>query len=211
MELAHDSHDTVIVPSRAVRADKASDQGIPDDDTIVPGPAIVTPIHDLVEPPVIIRDSAPPAAAVAVAVAVAPPATYRFSINAGQPIDLAVPVIIGRRPSMPRITTGRPLRLLPVLSPTSEVSGTHLELRQHGTSVVVTDLRSTNGTIVTVPGVAALKLHQGESVVVSAGTLVDIGDDNVIEILPMPRLVASTLVAAPSTLPEVSVRERLQP
>ncbi|CAN5257378.1 hypothetical protein BH09ACT1_BH09ACT1_24050 [soil metagenome] len=202
MELAGDSHDTVIVPSRAVSAESPGDTGIPDDDTVVPGPAVVTPIHDLVEPPVIVRDAAPTAAPPPVV----PPATYRFSINAGRPMDLEVPVIIGRRPSMPRIATGRPLRLVPVLSPTSEVSSTHLELRQHGTSVVVTDLRSTNGTIVTVPGVAALKLHQGESVVVSAGTLVDIGDDNIIEILPMPRLVP-----APSTLPEVSARERLHP
>jgi hypothetical protein len=202
MELAGDSHDTVIVPTRAVRAEAPSDGGIPDDDTIVPGAAIVTPIPDVVEPPVVVRGAAPTAAPPPVA----PPATYRFSINAGRPMDLDVPVIIGRRPSMPRIATGRPLRLVPVESATSEVSSTHLELRQHGTSVVVTDLRSTNGTIVTVPGVAALKLHQGESVVVSAGTLVDIGDDNIIEILPMPRLVAT-----PSTPLEVSARERLQP
>ena len=41
----------------------------------------------------------------------------------------------------------------------------------------MTDLRSTNGSIVQLPGNAARKLRQGESVVVSAGTLVDIGDE----------------------------------
>jgi hypothetical protein len=50
--------------------------------------------------------------------------------------------------------------------------------------VVVTDLRSTNGTVVTMPGRPALTLRQGESVVVVPGTVVDIGDGNIVEILP---------------------------
>jgi hypothetical protein len=60
-------------------------------------------------------------------------------------------------------------------------------LRQTGTTVVVTDLRSTNGTIVLVPGSTPRKLLQGESVVVSPGTLVDIGDENILQILPLDR------------------------
>jgi hypothetical protein len=52
----------------------------------------------------------------------------------------------------------------------------------------VTDLKSTNGSIVMVPGAVPRKLRQGESVVVSPGTLVDIGDDNVLQILPMRHL-----------------------
>jgi hypothetical protein len=54
--------------------------------------------------------------------------------------------------------------------------------------VIVTDLKSTNGSIVMVPGSVPRKLRQGESVVVSPGTLVDIGDDNVIEILSARRV-----------------------
>jgi pSer/pThr/pTyr-binding forkhead associated (FHA) protein len=64
------------------------------------------------------------------------------------------------------------------------VSSTHLEVRQVGASVVITDLRSTNGSVVSAPGAAPRKLRQGESVVVSPGTLVDIGDGNIVEILP---------------------------
>jgi pSer/pThr/pTyr-binding forkhead associated (FHA) protein len=74
-----------------------------------------------------------------------------------------------------------------VPSPLREVSSTHLELRQQGALVIVTDLKSTNGTVVTVPGRAAVKLRGGESVVVVPGTIVDIGDDNLIEILPIGR------------------------
>jgi hypothetical protein len=40
-----------------------------------------------------------------------------------------------------------------------------------------------------VPGAATLKLRQGESVVVTPGTVVDIGDGNRIEILPIQRLI----------------------
>jgi len=74
-----------------------------------------------------------------------------------------------------------------VQSPKGEVSGTHLEIRQLGTSVIVTDLRSTNGSTVSVPGSAPRSLRQGEAMVVTPGTLVDIGDGNVIEILPLQR------------------------
>ncbi len=91
---------------------------------------------------------------------------------------------VGRRPSSPRIIYGLMPRLVRVPSPRHEVSSTHVEIRQLGTSVVLTDMRSTNGSIVFPPGGQPRKLRQGESVVVSPGTLVDIGDGNVIEILP---------------------------
>ncbi len=100
-------------------------------------------------------------------------------------IGLDTAAYIGRRPTAPRIVSGGTVpRLVRVPSPAREVSGTHLEVRQSGTSVVVTDLGSTNGTVVLVPRSQPRKLRQGESVVVTTGTLVDIGDGIVIEILP---------------------------
>lgn len=103
-------------------------------------------------------------------------------------ISLDLPAWIGRRPSTPRVVAGAPPRLVRVASPQREVSATHLEVRQLGSSVIVTDLRSTNGSVVMLPGSVPRKLRQGESVVVSPGTLVDIGDENVLQILPMKRL-----------------------
>jgi pSer/pThr/pTyr-binding forkhead associated (FHA) protein len=70
-----------------------------------------------------------------------------------------------------------------VPSPGRAVSATHLEIKQVGTTVVVTDLKSTNGTIVLVPGNAPRSLRQGETVVVSPGTLMDLGDDVVVQVL----------------------------
>ncbi|PVZ96437.1 hypothetical protein DDQ50_07400 [Amnibacterium flavum] len=110
---------------------------------------------------------------------------YCFRIGDGPVYRLDTPVYIGRKPSSPRIVTGTIPRLLKVVSPSMEVSGTHVELRQEGMTVVVTDMRSTNGTFVSQPGSAHVKLRQGESLVVTPGTLVDIGDGNVIEILPI--------------------------
>jgi len=118
-----------------------------------------------------------------------PSAIYSFRIGAlKEPIRLDRPVRVGRRPASSRIQVGATPRLVRVESPRHEVSATHLELRQTGSTVVVTDLRSTNGTVVLVPGSTPRKLLQGESVVVSPGTLVDIGDENILQILPLERL-----------------------
>ncbi|WP_240606012.1 FHA domain-containing protein [Planctomonas deserti] len=109
---------------------------------------------------------------------------YAFRVGVGEAYALERPAYLGRKPSAPRIVTGPSPRLVPVGSPRQEVSSTHLEIRQEGTAVVVTDLRSTNGTIVSAPGADRLTLRQGQSVVVAPGTRIDIGDGNVVEILP---------------------------
>jgi FHA domain len=115
-----------------------------------------------------------------------PLALYGFRITGSAAVVvLDRPALIGRNPVLPRIPSGFPPRLVSVASPNSEVSSTHLELRQTGTTVVVTDLRSTNGSVVGVPGQRPLALRSGESIVVGPGTNIDIGDGNVVEILPL--------------------------
>ena len=109
---------------------------------------------------------------------------YRFRIGKTV-VWLDAVSYVGRRPSSPRIIYGQMPRLVRVPSPKQEVSSTHIELRPLGASVVLTDMRSTNGSIVFPPGGEPRKLRQGESVVATPGTLVDIGDGNVIEILPL--------------------------
>jgi pSer/pThr/pTyr-binding forkhead associated (FHA) protein len=112
------------------------------------------------------------------------PSYYGFRIGTSPIVLLDRAAQVGRRPSLPRVTRGA-LRLVRVISPTGEVSASHLELRQVGLSVVATDLRSTNGTRVGLPGQPIRRLRDGESVVVTPGTVIDIGDSNVIEILPL--------------------------
>jgi hypothetical protein len=178
-----DSDDTVIAPPRppAPAADPAADARPDTDDTVIPMPALRSRIDHATGEPV-----GEPAAAASTAPIIT--AYYRFRVGErSESIRLDVPCYIGRRPSPPRVVTGLAPRLVRVPSPHQEVSATHLEVRQLGASVIVTDLRSTNGSVVMLPGSVPRKLRQGESVVVSPGTLVDIGDDNIIQILPMQR------------------------
>jgi hypothetical protein len=117
----------------------------------------------------------------------AAPATrafHGFRIGSSAVVLLDAIAYIGRRPSAPRVVRGGKLRLVRVQSPMREVSSTHLEVRQLGSTVVVQDLNSTNGTRVGVPGLPVQILRPGESLVVTAGTLIDIGDRNIVEILP---------------------------
>lgn len=110
------------------------------------------------------------------------PAQYAIRLASGEVFNLDLPVLIGRRPSAPRIEQGAPPRLVAVASPEHEVSSTHVRIEQEGDAVVVTDLRSTNGTIVTAAAGTESRLRLGQSVVVLAGATVEIGDGNIIEI-----------------------------
>ena len=104
-----------------------------------------------------------------------------FSIRIGSesyPLDAAL--YVGRKPVPPRIAEPVPPRLVTVPSPHSEVSRTHARIRQVGSSVVVTDLRSANGTTVIVPHGPNRTLRQGESMVVPAGAAIDLGDGNLL-------------------------------
>jgi hypothetical protein len=112
---------------------------------------------------------------------------FGFVVNSYAPIGLDRPAYVGRNPTPPRIPDGARPRLVKVPSPLGEVSSTHLELRAHGTTVIATDLKSTNGTSVRIPGSAPVRLRQSESIVVSDGSLIEIGDGNVIQIVSMRR------------------------
>ena len=160
------------------------------DDTIVGAPITVAPVlvdAELAAPVLAVQanDTAP----MPDPVVVEPQSPrYGFRIGAnGRTVLLDAAVYIGRAPGSPRIQNGILPKLIKVPSPRGEVSATHLEIRQLATSIIVTDLRSTNGSTVSVPGSAPRSLRQGEAMVVSPGTLVDIGDGNVIEILPLQR------------------------
>jgi hypothetical protein len=112
-----------------------------------------------------------------------PEAATAFRVGDRAPERVDAPVYVGRQPRSPRVTGPMLPRLVRVDSPSREVSATHIELRptQHG--LVLTDLRSTNGTVVRQPGSGVRRLESGESLAVAPGTLIDIGDGNVIEIL----------------------------
>jgi len=108
-------------------------------------------------------------------------AAFRVGDRPVERVD--APVYVGRQPRSPRVTGGVLPRLVRVDSPSREVSATHIELRPTREGLVLTDLESTNGTVVRQPGSGVRRLESGESLPVLPGTLIDIGDGNVIEIL----------------------------
>ncbi|GHF07291.1 hypothetical protein [Pseudolysinimonas yzui] len=112
------------------------------------------------------------------------PAPFRALFADGTEVALDVTVYVGRRPSVPRIHTGGEPRLVTLPSPGKELSATHLELKVVGGALVASDMRSTNGTIVQLPGAAPRTLIRGESVVVVPGTRIDLGEGAVLDILP---------------------------
>lgn len=120
------------------------------------------------------------------------PAAFAVRFGAGDILPLDVPVVFGRHPSSSRVESGAAPRLIAVASATQEVSGTHVRIEQSGDAVVVTDLRSTNGTRVVAAGGAGFRLRPGESTVALAGTTVEIGDGNIIEITAAPGGTAET-------------------
>ena len=120
-----------------------------------------------------------------------PRAVFALRIGEHSLIPLDAPAFIGRRPSAPRIVGPRPPRLVMVPSPSQEVSSTHVKIVQEVETVVVTDLGSTNGTTVAGAGFPSQTLRQGESLVVGAGAVVDIGDGIRIVIVSLPNELAT--------------------
>ena len=104
----------------------------------------------------------------------------RLVFSSGETIDVDRAVLIGRAPEARRFTATDQPRLVTVPSPHQEISSTHVEVRpgsgaDHG-SAVVTDLGSTNGTVLTQPGLAAEDLQPGMAVQLLPGAVIDLGD-----------------------------------
>lgn len=170
----------------AVPRPAANSRFVDADDTVARGgvaPALVEPPVPEARPIRVVVEKLPD-----VVVEAAPPmparqAPLRARLSDGTVVDLDVAVYVGRKPSAPRIHVGAPPRLVTVPSPLRELSSTHLELRVVGGALVASDMRSTNGTIVHLPGSAPRTLIHGESAVVIPGTRIDLGEGVAIDIL----------------------------
>ncbi|WP_147916926.1 FHA domain-containing protein [Ruania zhangjianzhongii] len=102
--------------------------------------------------------------------------SIHLAMSTGAHVPLDRPVLIGRAPESARFNAGVQPRLVTVASPEQDISRTHVEIRAEGGHAVVTDLNSTNGTVVVQPGSPPRRLHPGEGASVPAGTVVDLGD-----------------------------------
>lgn len=113
-----------------------------------------------------------------------PPRTRVPSIRVGErSYRLDRPLVIGRRPALPRVVRGPEPVLVTVPSPHRQVSSSHLLVHAEGEAAVVDDLRSTNGTVVRPAGAPPYRMPAGASIVALTGTVVEIGDGIAIEVL----------------------------
>jgi hypothetical protein len=189
-----------------VAPDHAEDPAYPDDDTVVRAPVaparptgpdlddtIASSARPAMPAPAPAREESAPRPPVPLVVPVpVPPAAepeappvpqLRMPDGAVLEIDGGT-VYVGRKPALPRVPASGVPRLVTVASPGREVSSTHLAISAVGGAIVVRDMLSTNGTVVKAPGVPARTLLRGESAVLTAGTTLDLGDGNVLEVLP---------------------------
>jgi hypothetical protein len=110
----------------------------------------------------------------------------RLIFSSGEVVDVDRAVLVGRSPEARRLGGDDQSRLVSVPSPHQEISSTHLEIRpgagaDHG-SAVVTDLGSTNGTVVVQPGLPAEDLQPGIAVQLIPGAIVDLGEGVTIQV-----------------------------
>lgn len=104
----------------------------------------------------------------------------RLEFSHGQVVDVDRVVIVGRAPESGRFSAHEMPVLVTVPSPHQEISSTHIEVRpgsgvDHG-AAVVTDLGSTNGTVLVQPGLGPEELRPGVPVQLIPGALIDLGD-----------------------------------
>ncbi|UWD77843.1 FHA domain-containing protein [Curtobacterium flaccumfaciens] len=188
-----------VLPGAGPDSDPGSDDGVLGDTVIRPpvgAPAQAPAAVDNVDPEdTVVRVPARPGAGAGPFVGAAPglpavpsvpaaPAARVPSVRIGdRTFRLDHPVVIGRRPSLPRVTRGPQPELVTVRSAYGQVSSSHVRMHAEGEAVVVQDLRSTNGTVVRPAGAPAYRMASGASIVALTGTVVEIGDGNAIEVL----------------------------
>jgi len=110
----------------------------------------------------------------------------KLIISSGETVDVDRVVLIGRAPEARRFSSTDQPKLVTVPSPMHEISSTHIEVRpgsgaDHG-SAVVTDMGSTNGTVLVQPGLPPEDLKPGIAVQLIPGAIINLGDGLTIQV-----------------------------
>lgn len=100
-----------------------------------------------------------------------------LKMSTGDSIPLDRGVLMGRGPSSDRLVGGDRPHLVKVPSPGKDISRNHLEIRLDGWHVLVSDLNSTNGTTVALPGRPTERLRPDQPAPIEPGTIVSLADE----------------------------------
>jgi pSer/pThr/pTyr-binding forkhead associated (FHA) protein len=98
-------------------------------------------------------------------------------LSTGAVVTLDRGVVIGRDPVIPEHSRADHPNTLRVASPERDVSRTHLEVVLERWHVLVRDLGSTNGTVITQPGQPPLRLRPEEPQLLEPGAVVIMADE----------------------------------
>ncbi|MEZ2372043.1 FHA domain-containing protein [Arthrobacter sp. RCC_34] len=104
------------------------------------------------------------------------PALGRLRLPSGETVVLDRNVILGRQPSVSRVSSGDMPHLVQVDSPKRDISRSHAEIRLEGWNVVLCDLNSSNGTVLLREGQSPRRLGQSETALVLSGDVAELGD-----------------------------------
>lgn len=105
------------------------------------------------------------------------PALGILRLSTGDEIVLDRPVLMGRSPSVDRMISGERPHVVKLPSPGQDISRNHVEVRVDGWHVFVTDLNSTNGTVVERPNAEPERLRPANAVMIEPGTTVNLADE----------------------------------
>jgi hypothetical protein len=98
-------------------------------------------------------------------------------LSTGDTVTLDRGVVLGRSPRVDFDGKGERPHVVRLNSPGQDISRTHLEVRLDGWHVLVTDLDSTNGTMVTLPGEEPRRLRPNDPTMIPPGTIVSLADE----------------------------------
>jgi hypothetical protein len=95
----------------------------------------------------------------------------------GAPTRIALegPLLLGRRPTLDG-QSGPVPHLVTVASPDNDLSRNHLRVNLDGWHVLITDLGSTNGTVVQLPGEQPERIHPQRPTMITPGTRLTLAD-----------------------------------
>jgi len=105
------------------------------------------------------------------------PVLGALRLSTGDVVMLDRGVMLGRGPDAREGNDPDRPHVVKLASPENDISRTHLEVRLDGWHVLVVDLDSTNGTVVTPPGQPPMRLRANDPTAIEPGTVVSLADE----------------------------------
>lgn len=100
-----------------------------------------------------------------------------LTLSTGDTVPLDRDVVLGRAPFHPDENAASRPHLVQLASPANDISRSHVRVNLENWFVQVTDLGSTNGTVVTLPDQAPVRLRPHDPFTILPGTTVNIADE----------------------------------